>query len=103
MRANRIYEPVEAELRAALDKVARRCLRLEHRAREWLECLRASDLMMFETDREGWLAAHAAASCDATAEMLLPGDDNANSEHQQALEAMLEQKQEREAEQGEVG
>jgi hypothetical protein len=61
LKASKTFEPSEAELREALEKVEMECARLERAAYEWLSRLRQTDALMSETDHDGWLAAHAAA------------------------------------------
>ena len=95
LRASKTFEPSEAELREALDKVETESARLERHTWEWLRRLRQTDALMFETDRDGWLAAHAAADSNATAEMAL-GDNN--DTYSQAVQALWEQKYDREQE-----
>jgi hypothetical protein len=86
LRATKTFEPSEAELREALDKVAKESRRLERAADEWLQRLRATDAVMFKTDPDGWRGAH--ADNDAILVMSDDGDDA----YLEAIEAMWDEK-----------
>jgi hypothetical protein len=96
MEAQQIFEPCEAELRKALDAAAKKALRLEHHANDWLRLLRESDRLMFERDRDGWRAAH--SDVDSSATLALSFDDDDGSAHQEALRNVWDQKYEAEQE-----
>jgi hypothetical protein len=91
LKASKIFEPNEAELREALGKVETKNAELERDAREWLSRLRQTDALMFETDRDGWRAAHAAVDSEATAQM-----KSGSEEYLAAVQAVWEEKYYRE-------
>jgi hypothetical protein len=95
LKANRRFEPNEAELREALGKVETKNAGLERNAREWLTRLRQTDALMFATDRDGWSAAHAAADSAATAAAQMREADNGGA-YAEAVQAMWEEKYDRE-------
>jgi hypothetical protein len=89
LKANKIFEPNEAELREALGKVETKNAELERDANEWLTRLRATDALMFKTDPDGWRAAHAAANnAEAEAFLVMLPDDEA---YQTAINALHEE------------
>lgn len=95
LKASQTFEPSEVELREALGKVETESARLERAAREWLSRLRQTDALMFETDRDGWRAAHAGADSSATAQFG-DADPDAFDAYSEAIQAMWEEKYGRE-------
>jgi hypothetical protein len=89
LEAQTIFEPCEAELRKALDEALQKVNRLKRLADEWLTLLRESDAWMFEHDRDGWRAAHAAVNAHATIALIVEFDQ---SPHQEALNEVWEPK-----------
>jgi hypothetical protein len=88
LQADQTFEPSEPELRTALRTASRKTKHLARDANEWLKRMRATDAVMFESDRDGWRAAHAAVSADVTG--VFVGDDG--SPYQEALNEVWEPK-----------
>jgi hypothetical protein len=92
LKASKTFEPSEEELRDALDKVAKECARLECDASEWVTRLQKTDALMFEADRDGWDAAHAAANNDgAEAFVVMWATNDDDGPYGDALNALRNQ------------
>jgi hypothetical protein len=102
LMAAKVYEPAEAELREALDKVEQRLALRRWYVGQWIDKLCRADEIVFTFDRPAWDAAYANASSDVPLQMQgqlfyeEPGEDDPPSPHWLALNALWEAKLEAE-------
>jgi hypothetical protein len=102
LMAAKVYEPAEAELREALDKVEQRLALRRWYVGQWIDKLCRADEIVFTFDRPAWDAAYANASSDVPLQMQgqlfyeEPGEDDPPSPRWLALNALWEAKLEAE-------
>jgi hypothetical protein len=97
LKASKVFEPEESELREALANVVGKVRKLERGVDQWIERMCDSDPMMFKIDRDGWQAAHAGTDADSVCVLCMYHDEHkCAADYRDALEVVWEEKFDRE-------
>jgi hypothetical protein len=94
LRASKIFEPEESELREAMSKAIAEIRRLGRHVDDWVDQMRATDALTYETDLAGWRAAHKATDLDTVCVLLRRIErDGSSTPYSKALSALFDEKE----------